>query len=425
MKEITIYPRKLAGTVNIPPSKSLSHRAVICAGLSKGISQIDNLGESEDIDATCKAIKTFGAKISKNASSVAIEGNDCPCPHDPHIGCGESGSTVRFIIPIGAISDEPVTFTGKGRLGERSLEPYFNIFRQQGIEFKTRDGKLPLYLKGKLKPGEFLIPGDISSQFISGLMFVLPLLNKDSFIDIRGSLESKPYVDMTIDVLDKFSINIENHKYSKFYIKGNQEYKATNYTVEGDYSQAAFWFVAGTLGSDICCKGLDKNSLQGDKSIIHILNQMKGNILNWDNDMKAWADETRGITVDASQCPDLVPILAVLASLSQGKTEIINGSRLRLKESDRLTAITTELDKLGADIEERPDGLIIRGVPFLKGGNVDSWNDHRIAMSLAIAAIKCEKPVIINDAQCVNKSYPRFWEDYKGLGGELYERNMG
>lgn len=425
MEEVTIYPDSLAGEVLIPPSKSMSHRAVICAGLSEGISTINNVGISQDIEATCEAMRSLGITVEKAASSLRIKGSAAPKLKNSRIDCRESGSTLRFIIPIAALTGKPVAFYGEGRLVERSLVPYFNIFDNQGIKYETDGGKLPLRINGRLAPGEFELEGNISSQFISGLLFALPLLEGDSQIKVTTELESKPYIDLTLMALEDFSIHIENNDYRTFNVKGRQKYRATDYTVPGDFSQAAFWLAAGALGADLACKGLDMESLQGDKSVVDIIGKMGGKIVIDKDNVRVLTSDTIGTVIDASQCPDLVPILAVLGALSEGRTEIVNAGRLRLKESDRLKAVSSELGKLGACIMEMQDGLIIDGRKSLRGGRVDSWNDHRIAMALAVAATRCEEPVIISNASCVKKSYPDFWAHYKALGGRIDERNMG
>ncbi len=425
MKEITIYPGSLTGEIRVPPSKSMSHRAVICAGLSEGISIINNIGESGDIEATCEAMRALGAKLEKKDSVLKITGSAFPRMKRNEINCRESGSTLRFIMPIAALTGEPASFFGEGRLNERTLMPYCNIFREKGIKYEAREGKLPLHINGRLSPGDFRLPGNVSSQFISGLLFALPLLEGDSRITVTDGLESKPYIDMTIEVLEYFSIHVENNDFKTFLIKGKQKYKAAEYTVPGDYSQAAFWLAAGSLGSDVSCRGLDMVSRQGDKAIINIIKEMGGRIIAGNSSVRSAPADTRGMVIDASQCPDLVPVLAVMGALSSGKTEIIKAGRLRFKESDRLKAISSELSKLGACIAEKPEGLVIEGRKTLSGGRVDSWNDHRIAMALAIAATKCENPVIISNGDCVNKSYPEFWEHYRALGGRVNERDMG
>lgn len=425
MKYVKISPGMLKGCITIPSSKSISHRAVICAGLSEGMSTIENVSFSEDIEATCAAMKCFGVDIRGTDNSLTIKGSQDVKVTDSYIDCSESGSTLRFLVPLAAISGEMVTFGARGKLVERPMQPYYDIFDVQKIKYKNAEGRLPLTIDGKLKPGEFKLKGNISSQFISGLLFALSALDGDSKIIITTELESKPYIDLTLDVLTEFGINIENHDYKEFIIKGKQAYKPRDFKIEGDFSQAAFWLVACTLGSDVECLGLNIDSRQGDKNILNIIENMGGKIFAEGNKVKAVPSKTKGATVDASQCPDLVPIIAVLAALSKGTTKIINAERLRFKESDRLNAISLELGKIGADIEENEDGLTIVGKDMLEGGTVDSWNDHRIAMAIAIAAARCKNPIVIKNADCIKKSYPEFWNDLRKLGGRIDEWCLG
>lgn len=424
MNSVIITPSTLKGTLNIPASKSLCHRSIIAAGLSKGVSSIENIIYSDDINATVSGMKTFGVNVIKTENGLMIDGSksilfDKEANNEDgyYIDCIESGSTLRFFIPLAALTKNKITFNGKGRLGERPLEPYYDIFHQQNIKYHNKDGKLPLTVEGKLSPGIFQIKGDVSSQFITGLLYALPCLDGDSSIILSTELESKPYVDMTIDTLKKFSVNVINNGYKDFFIKGNQSYKPYDYRVEGDFSQAAFWLAAGALGGNIELNEINMDSLQGDKVIVDLLSKMGANIMIKMKSILIKDSVLSGITIDASECPDIVPILAVIGSLSKGTTEIINASRLRLKESDRLKAVATELNKLGADVTEKEDGLLIRGKDKLKGGTVSSWNDHRIAMAMAIASIKCTDTVIIEGSEAVNKSYPNFFEDFKKLGG--------
>lgn len=428
MRCVKIIPSMLNGSIRIPPSKSMAHRAVICGALSKGLSNIFNIDYSDDITATIEGMRTLGAEIieENNCLSVCGEGFLENKNSDfKIIDCIESGSTIRFLIPVALIKENRVIFKGRGNLGQRPLEPYFEIFEKQNIKYEKEKDKLNLKIEGRLKPGEFKIKGNISSQFISGLLFALPLLCGNSKIVITANLESKGYIDLTLDILNKFGIVIENNDYREFFIEGNQKYSPQNYTVEGDYSQAAFFLVAGALGSNIKCEGLNINSLQGDRAILDIIRNMDGKVEINDKFVQAYGTKTRGTIIDGSQFPDIVPILAVLASLSCGTTKIINSKRLRIKECDRLKAICTELNKLGADIKEMEDGLIINGKETLNGGMVDSWNDHRIVMALAIASTRCINPVIITNSGAVKKSYPGFWNDFKNLGGKIDEWNMG
>ena len=277
-----------------------------------------------------------------------------------------------------------------------------------------------------LKPGEFEVEGNISSQFISGLFFALPLLDGDSKIKITTDLESKGYLDLTMDAMKDFGVEIINNNYKEFIIKGNQKYKSRDYRVEGDYSQGAFFLCADALGAEVEVLDLKKDSLQGDKEVVSILKKM-GVIFNInENAISGKARRLNNVIIDASQCPDIIPILSLAAALAKGKTQIVNAGRLRIKECDRLNAIKVELNKLGAKIEDRPDALIIEGVPELSG-NVEVWShkDHRIAMMLAIAGAVCKEPIILKDYECVSKSYPHFFEDYKKLGGKFDEWNVG
>jgi 3-phosphoshikimate 1-carboxyvinyltransferase len=425
LDKVTIKHSVLKGRVKIPSSKSISHRAVICAGLSQGVSNIGNINFSQDIDATIEAMKSFGVAVEKREAALKITGAAELDVVESAIDCFESGSTLRFLIPVAALTGKKVVFSGRGELVNRPLDPYYRIFDEKHIRYSTTDGKLPLTIEGCLPPGEFRIRGDVSSQFISGLLFALPLLDGDSKIIMASELESKAYVDLTVDMLKRFSVNVDNLDYKEFRVKGNQKYKAVDCSVEGDFSQAAFWLVAGTLGADVECLGLNLSSLQGDKAILDIIEQMGGRIEVGDDSVRALPSKTKGITFDASECPDLVPAVTVLASLSEGTTEIVNAARLRIKECDRLKAICTELNKIGADIEETEDGLIIRGRNQLTGGTAHSWGDHRIAMSLAAASMRCSGTLIIEDSSSVRKSYPEFWNHFKMLGGILDERNMG
>lgn len=425
MKSIEIIPKKLKGEISIPPSKSVSHRAIIAAGLSQGTSIIDNILFSQDILATCKAMEALGANIEYGPQSIKITGSPSLDVTTGEIDCFESGSTLRFLIPLVALTGKEMTLKGRGKLVSRPIDTYYTIFENQNLEYAPTDGGLPLKIQGRLKAGEYSLRGDISSQFITGLLFALPLLKEDSKIILTNHLESKGYVDLTLDILDDFGIKIENKNYKEFIIKGNQRYQSRDFSIEGDFSQAAFWIVGGLLGEEIESKSIRMDSLQGDKAILSIVEKMGGELVYDSKSIKALASKTKGITIDASQCPDLVPILAVLGALSEGTTKIINAKRLRIKESDRLKAISTELNKIGAQIEELEDGLIIKGQKSLIGGEVESWNDHRIAMALAIASIKCKEKVKIKGYESVTKSYPHFFKDFKYLGGDIHGDNMG
>lgn len=430
MADLKIYPSKLKGEVKIPPSKSMAHRAIICAALSDGLCIIENIDYSDDIIATIDAMNSLGAKIVKHKDYIEVigaYGSDEKPQETRIIDCNESGSTLRFLVPISLLFKGSSKFIGRGNLGKRPLTTYYNIFERQGIEYSYEEDNLNLVINGELKPGTFEVEGNVSSQFITGLLFTLPLLKEDSKIIITTEMESKGYIDLTLRAMNDFGVEIINNNYREFIIKGNQKYNARNYRVEGDYSQAAFFLCADSLGNDVLCKDLDLNSLQGDKEVIDILERM--NVVFNANDIGVKGTtngELASTVIDGSQCPDIIPVLTSVAALTKGTTEIINAGRLRIKECDRLAAVTSELNKLGAKIIEKEDGLVVTGVEKLQGG-VEVWShkDHRIAMTLAIASTRCEEPIVIKDYECIAKSYPNFFEDFKALGGNVHEWNVG
>ncbi len=404
-KTVRITPKKLNGKVCAPPSKSAAHRAILSAALSSGVSTISNLAYSEDISATLSAVENLGAKVSINGSTATITG---VCKgkklNNEILDCNESGSTLRFIIPIALALGGSFSVTGKGRLLERPLDDYYKIFDSFGINYKKEDDKI--FFDGKLTGGKYELSGNVSSQYITGLLFSLPLLSSDSEIIITTPLESTGYIKMTLEMLKKFGISVEvSDDYRKYSICGNQTYKACDYTVEGDYSQAAFFYVANELGNYISISGLLEESTQGDKAIIDVIRYMK---------------ETKAErTIDVSQIPDLVPILSVLATQTEGITHIVGAGRLRIKESDRLAAVTEELTKIGAKIDEHEDSLTIYGKTKFSGGTVEAHNDHRIAMSLAIAATSASGEIKILGSDSVKKSYKDFWDVFSNLGGSI------
>ena len=431
MKTVTIFPSKLHGTVVAPSSKSMGHREIICAGLAAGTSIIDNISMSKDIEATMRCLKAINVAVDEIPSMIEgrkalqISGTGHPMAAADSVDCGESGSTLRFFLPLGANLNCPLTFTGHGKLVSRPLQAYYDIFDEKFIQYFSDNGNLPVTVNGRLTPGTYKLPGDVSSQFVSGLLFVLPLLNGDSVIEITSPLESSAYVDMTINCLAKFGVQVENEKgeHRRYLVPGKQHYVAQDSQVEGDWSQAAFWTVGGSLGASITCQGVNVNSLQGDQAVVSIMERMGAKLQQDANSVTVNGGATKATVIDAANCPDIIPVLTVLAAVSEGTTKIINAGRLRIKECDRLAAMTSELNKMGAAITEEPEGLTIVGKPEgLRGGvKVDAWNDHRIAMSLAIAAQKCAGPIILSGAESVAKSYPTFWEDYKSVGGLVEE----
>lgn len=384
--DIRITPGPLAGTVTPPPSKSIAHRAILAAALAGG-GTISNLAASQDIEATRRCIAALNA-----------EGPDLPL-----LDCGESGSTLRFLIPLALVLRGGGIFTGRGRLMERPQKPYFDIFDEKGIFYEQKDGVLTV--RGHLEPGEYRLPGNVSSQFVTGLLYALPLLEWESRIVLTSTLESAGYVIMTENVLEKFGITAEEQD-TGWVIPGGQVYQPCDLTIETDWSQAAFWYAAEFLGNSVEVSGMPKYSCQGDRKFGGFYYRLT---------------MPRNMGFPVADCPDLVPPLAAMAALRNGYTTYMgNAARLRMKESDRLTTVAQTLNALGAQVEEGPDFLKIWGRDGLTGGvTVDCCNDHRIAMMAAVAATRCAEPVTLLGAECVSKSYPNFWEEYKRLGGKF------
>lgn len=422
---ISIKPQKLRGTIQVPPSKSMAHRAIICASLARGKSTITNIEYSKDIKATISAMKALGTMIFEYDNYLEIDGTTTFLKNNCEIDCHESGSTLRFMIPISIVCEANIHFTGEGRLGKRPLDVYYHIFDEQNIGYLYRENVLDLYIRGRLRGGVFEIPGDVSSQFISGLLFALPLMDEDSKIIITSPLQSKGYIDLTIQMLNQFGIEIENHNYQEFIIQGNQHYHPFDYCVEADFSQAAFYLVAGALGNHVVLKGLNLKSAQGDKEAIDILERMGCQLTVMPEGYQIYPGLLSATTIDGSQCPDIIPIIALACAVSEGVTRIENISRLRIKECDRLSATVEVINQLGGIAKELDDAMIIEGVSSLNGGSVSSYNDHRMAMMEAIASTVCEDVVVIDNKECVSKSYPRFWEDFTMLGGVYDEFELG
>ncbi|MCR5350484.1 MAG: 3-phosphoshikimate 1-carboxyvinyltransferase [Acholeplasmatales bacterium] len=420
---VIITPKKLEGDCVIPPSKSLSHRAIIAASLALGKSKITNVMYSKDILATIGAMRACGAKIVEYDNYLEIEGIGKVERINDVIDCNESGSTIRFMVPIALTCDKEIKFIGKNNLVKRPLDPFFEIFDEQNIKYEREENYLPLVVKNGLKPGTFKIRGDISSQFITGLLYALPLLDSDSNIIITTEMESKGYIDLTLDTLKLFGIEIENLDYKEFKIKGNQKYKPFDYDIEGDYSQSAFFLLADCLGANINLKSMNKLSHQGDKKIIEDIKDLGYEVIFDDDNLKSKELNSKGCVIDFSQSPDLGPALAVLCALTKGKSEFINAGRLRIKECDRITCMKEEINKLGGNVVENENGMTIEGVDRFKGTTVDSHNDHRVVMALAMATLKMDGKLKILNAEAVSKSFPNFFEVFENLGGIVeYEK---
>lgn len=418
LHSIQVLPCQFQGTVSVPPSKSAAHRAIICAALAGGKSVIQPIDLSNDITATINCMKSLGAKIELDGNILTVDGSSIFSENRLVLDCGESGSTLRFLIPIAAAGGIETEFIGHGLLPQRPIGVYTDCLPKHGVRTETKGG-LPLKIDGILKSGAYEIPGNISSQFITGLLLALPLLEGDSEIILTSPAQSVGYIQMTIDMMHAFGVEVQKTS-NGWHISGSQHYSPRNFTVEGDWSQAAFFMTMAALNGEIMINNLDIHSSQGDKACIEIYQKFGANISLEEDKIKIHSGKLKGIEINAENIPDMVPALAVCAALAEGTTVISHAERLRIKECDRLRAMTENLSKLGADITETPDGLIIKGVPQLHGGSVKGFNDHRIVMSLACAAAACNGEIIISDKESINKSYPSFFEDYQKLGGKSH-----
>lgn len=417
IRELTPGPR--CGCVKIPASKSQAHRLLIVAALGEGETRLRCDGISKDIAATVACLKALGAEIREEDGALLVRPiRDLPAG-ECRLPCGESGSTLRFLLPVVGALGARAVFVREGRLPERPLSPLDRELCAHGMTLEA-EGAL-LHCGGKLVPGAYSLPGNVSSQYISGLLLALPKLAGESRLAVTGPLESAAYVTMTEDALRLAGIQFDKHN-DVYIINGMQKARLPEtLTVEGDWSNAAFFLALGALSPQgMKVMGMDRRSSQGDRAVLEILRRFGAEIAEEGTDLLIRRGTLRAQVIDAAPIPDLIPVLSVVAAVAEGETHIVNAGRLRLKESDRLRSTTAMLSALGAQIEEQPEGLVIGGKPQLLGGTVDTVGDHRIAMSAAVAASACTGNVTVEGAECVQKSYPRFWEDYDALfGGEV------
>ena len=413
---IVIEPSPLKGEIAAIPSKSVAHRMLICAALADGPTTLRIPKTSDDIDATADCLRALGAAITVNNEDYIVE-PIAQIENIPQLDCGESGSTLRFLLPVAAAAADRCRFDGHGRLPERPLSDLTDAMKEHGVSF---DGeKLPFTVGGRLRGGIYRLPGNVSSQYITGLLLALPLCEEDSVIELTTALESASYIDITLSVLKTFGITVHCEE-NRYIIPGKQVFRSPGtLPVEGDWSNAAFFLTAAALNNDIAMTGLNPNSAQGDRKIIALLEQL-GAVTQKDNGrLTLRSDELKGCTIDIQDTPDLLPVLSVAAAFAQGKTTFINAARLRLKESDRLASSAAMIENLGGRAEVGEDELTVYGTGLI-GGTVESCNDHRIAMSAAVAATRCSKPVTILHAEAVKKSYPGFYNDYNKTGGKAH-----
>ena len=417
-----IHPGVLKGRVEaVMPSKSQSHRALICAFLAEQPTVIRNIRFSADAERTCDCLEALGARFEREETAVTVfPGRKAP---ERPLDCGESGSTLRFLLPLAAALGNPVSFTGQGKLAQRPLSSLWEEMTGHGCVLSAQ-GSFPLTCEGQLQPGIYRIAGNVSSQFVTGLLMALPLLEEDSELRVTGTLESRPYVEMTLETLARFGIRIEETA-EGFRIPGGQRYRSPGEMVlEGDWSGAAFWLAAGALsGEGVACAGMNLSSAQGDRAIVELLRAFGAEVTEAGDtvSVRRGSEPMRGIDIDLRNIPDLAPALAAVAAYAEGETRIGPVARLRMKESDRVASVIEMIRGLGGRAEERDGELVIAGTGRLPGGRVRSFRDHRIAMAAAVAASAAGGDTEILEAEAVSKSYPGFFGVFRDLGGRMEE----
>jgi 3-phosphoshikimate 1-carboxyvinyltransferase len=419
---VTVKPSKLRGDINAPTSKSSMQRACAAALLTKGSTIIHNAGKSNDDLAALDVISRLGAKVVDHGDGKITVQSSGVSPVSEEINCGESGLGIRMFTPLAALSSREIIINGKGSLVTRPMHFFDEIFPKLGIAIKSNDGKLPLTIKGPLQPKAIEVDGSLSSQFLTGLLMAFGAAGaKDVSIHVRN-LKSKPYIDLTLDVMKTFGVEVENREYGEFYFPPSTGmYKPVEYTVEGDWSGAAFLLVAGAIAGDIVVKGLDINSTQADKAIMQALMSAGAKVAIDENNIQISQADLQGFHFDATDCPDLFPPLVALAAYCKGTTIIEGVSRLAHKESDRGSTLQQEFAKFGVEITITKDKMKINGGTRLTGASTHSHHDHRIAMACAVAALRANGETIIEDAEAINKSYPDFYRHLKSLGASLKE----
>ena len=410
--DIKIIPSALCGSVKIPPSNSAAHRALICAALSEKESRITPYCSSKDIRATVSCLKALGMNIKEEETGYTVSKGEVK--RGERLNFYESGSTARFLLPIAAALGADITADGEGRLPMRPMDTLTSLFREHGVDVSADN--LPITLKGKMKGGEFSLAGNISSQFISGLLLAAPLMDEEVIVIPITALESVGYIDMTISAMKKYGVNVEEALVG-WRVPKQSRYIGAHTVIEGDWSQAAFFMAAAAIGGDVKIEGLDFTSLQGDMAALDVFAAFGANISIEDNVLHIKRGTLKGIEVSVRNIPDMVPAIAVTAAFAEGKTKICSAERLRIKESDRIKTTLDMLNAMGVKTEETPDGMVIYGGKP-KGAVIDGANDHRIVMAAAVAAAYAEGESIITGADAINKSYPEFFSDFKKIGGK-------
>jgi len=412
---VTINPSMISGKLTAPSSKSLAIRAIIAAMLAEGTSTLKNPSRCDDALAALNMADFFGADFWLEDEILTIKGG--AASHETLIDCGESGLLARLMIPLAALSSDEIKITGEGTLLNRKLGNIAGPLQNLGVNYSTNNGFLPVKVKGPLVGGKVEVDGSEGSQFISGLLMALPLTKSDSEVIVHD-LKSRPYIDLTIDLLKKFNIKIENRDYKHFKIQGNQKYKAADIQLEGDWSGAAFLLVAAALNGEVRVTGLNQFSEQADRNILVALADAGVQLKQESGEISVFKSQLSAFEFDATHCPDLFPPLAVLAAACDGVSKIKGVERLHNKESNRGLTLQQELGKLGIEIILDGNIMLVKGGK-IEGGTVFSHHDHRIAMAAAVAGLIAEEPVIIQSAECVSKSWPSFFDDLKTMNVEV------
>ena len=420
--DMTFFPAPLRGTVAAPASKSEAHRRMICASLTKGTTTLGGFMDSDDMAATARCLKALGAKIEQQDDALTITGQAKKITKLPVLDCGESGSTLRFFVPIALAMTKGGIFRMHGRLSQRPMDVYQDLFVPRGVRWRMGvgcDGAAELTVRGELEAGHYVLPGNVSSQFVSGLLFALPLLEEDSTLTVQPPVESAGYIRMTVEALQQSGIQLEEVAPFSWRIVGKQSYQAKDGQLSGDYSQAAVLLCADALGHQVTVTGLAKETTQGDRAVLAHLAALGAKVTEDASGVTVAADKLIGATLDMAGCPDIVPILALVCQLAEGESRLTGCGRLRLKECDRLAATVETLNLLGGNARAEGDTIVIQGVKDLKGGvKLPNYNDHRMVMLGMIAASIAQEPVVASSVEALNKSWPEFVNVYQNLGGK-------
>ena len=420
--DMTFFPAPLKGTIAAPASKSEAHRRMICAGLTKGATTLTGFMDSDDMAATARCLKALGAQVEQCGDVLTVTGQSKKITKLPVLDCGESGSTLRFFVPIALAMTKGGVFRMHGRLGQRPMDVYQDLFVPRGVRWRMGvgcDGAAELTVRGELEPGHYVLPGNVSSQFVSGLLFALPLLEADSTLTVQPPVESAGYIRMTVEALQQSGVRLEETSPFSWRIAGNQAYQAGDGHLSGDYSQAAVLLCAGALGHEITVTHLARETTQGDRAVLQHLAALGATVAEDANGVTVTAETLHGTTLDMSGCPDIAPILALVCQLAEGESRLTGCGRLRLKECDRLAATVESLNLLGGNAKAEGDTIVIQGVKALRGGvKLPRYNDHRMVMLGMIAASVAEAPVSLSGVEALNKSWPEFVSVFENLGGK-------